>query len=93
MSSKSMARLSSSNTTFSTTCHIRVRLPSLRWAHGAKADGTEDVRLVLLGEGDALGVAAALDVEDSSLGPHVLVIADELAPRVGRERCLTCHMH
>mmetsp|Transcript_57142 Transcript_57142/g.156921 ORF Transcript_57142/g.156921 Transcript_57142/m.156921 type:complete len:534 (-) Transcript_57142:86-1687(-) len=57
--------------------------------HGAKADGTEDVRLVLLGEGDALGVAAALDVEDSSLGPHVLVIADELAPRVGRERCLT----
>ena len=37
---------------------------------------------------DALGVAAALDVEDALVRPHVLVVADEAAQRVGRERGL-----
>ena len=48
----------------------------------------EDVRLVHRGEADGLGVAAALEVEDAAVAPAVLVVADQAAPRVGRERRL-----
>ncbi len=48
----------------------------------------EDVRLVHRGEADGLGVAAALEVEDAVVPPAVLVVADQAAPRVGRERGL-----
>ena len=54
-------------------------------AHRAEADGAVDVGLALLGEVDALGVAAALDVEDGLVGPAVLVVADEAAGRIGRQ--------
>ena len=55
---------------------------------GTEADGAEDLGLLLGGEVRALGVAAALDVEHARLRPHVLVVADERAPRVGGERRL-----
>ena len=56
--------------------------------HGPEADRAEDLGLLLRAEVDALGVAAALDVEDAVVGPDVLVVADELPARVGRERGL-----
>jgi hypothetical protein len=54
----------------------------------AVADGAEDLRLLLRAQVDALGVAAALDVEDARVGPDVLVVADQRAPRVRRQRRL-----
>lgn len=56
---------------------------------GAEADGVVDIGLLLGGETDALGVAATLDVEDTTVGPAVLVITDEGALGVGRESGLT----
>ena len=47
-----------------------------------------DVRLVDVRQADGLGVAAALEVEDASGRPAVLVVADEGALRVGGERRL-----
>ena len=54
----------------------------------AVADGPVDLGLVLLGEADALGVAASLDVEDAPVAPDVLVVSHEPAARVGRKRGL-----
>lgn len=50
-----------------------------------EADGVEDLGLLLGGEVDALGVAAALDVEDTSVGPDVLVVTNEETVRVSGE--------
>src|SRR5699024_11224643 len=50
---------------------------------GAKLDGPENVGLVLFLQVDALGVAAALKVEDAVGAPAVLVVADQLAAGVG----------
>ncbi len=58
------------------------------FADRAKADGVEDLRLVERVQALALGVAAALDVEDAHVGPAVLVIADQQARGVGRKRGL-----
>ena len=44
---------------------------------GAELDGVENIRLLLGGETDALGVATALNVEDTSVGPAVLVVTDQ----------------
>jgi hypothetical protein len=52
----------------------------------AKADRVVDLGLLRGGEVDAFGVTSALDVEDASVGPDVLVITDEQASRVGTER-------
>ena len=56
--------------------------------HRAEAERLEDVRLALGREVDRLGVAAAFDVEDAVVAPAVLVVADEMALRVGGERRL-----
>ena len=48
----------------------------------------EDVRLVHRREADRLRVAAALEVEQPGVAPAVLVVADEPALRVRRERGL-----
>ena len=56
--------------------------------HAAEADGVPDLRLALLAQVDALGVAAALEVEDAAVRPAVLVVADQAALRVGAERGL-----
>jgi hypothetical protein len=53
-----------------------------------KADRVVDLGLLRGGEVDALGITTALNVEDTSVGPDVLVITDEKAPRVSTERCL-----
>ena len=58
------------------------------FADGAKANGVEDLGLVERIQALALGVAAALDVEDAHVGPAVLVIADQKARGVGRKRSL-----
>ena len=55
---------------------------------GTKADGVEDLGLVEGIQAFALGVAAALDVEDAHVGPAVLIVADQQARRVSRERGL-----
>ena len=56
--------------------------------HAAEADRVPDLRLALFGQLDALGVAAALDVEDAVVGPAVLVVADEPAIGIGGKRGL-----
>jgi hypothetical protein len=49
-----------------------------------------DLRLGVGVQVDALGVAAALDVEDAVLTPPVLVVADEGPMRVRGQRRLPC---
>ena len=51
--------------------------------HGTELDRVPDHRLVLLGQVDALGVAAAFDVEDGTFAPAMLVITDQVTRRVG----------
>jgi hypothetical protein len=52
---------------------------------GVAFDGPENFRLAVGREVDALGVATPLEVEDAVVVPAVLVIADQLAGRVGRQ--------
>ena len=52
---------------------------------GAKLDGVENIGLLLGGETNALGVAAALNVEDALVAPAVLVVTDQGTLGVGRE--------
>ena len=52
---------------------------------GAEADGIVDLWLLLSGEVDALGVATTFDVEDASIRPYVLVVANKLSSWVRRE--------
>jgi hypothetical protein len=54
-----------------------------------KADRVVDLGLLRGGEVDTLGITTALNVEDTSVGPDMLVITDEKAPRVSTERCLS----
>ncbi len=57
--------------------------------HGAEAiRRLPDLRLGLGGETDGLGVAAALEVEDALLRPAVLVVTQQDAVRIGRQRRL-----
>ena len=50
---------------------------------GAEADGVVDLGLALSGQVDALGIAAALEVEHGVVAPAVLVVADQHAVGVG----------
>ena len=56
--------------------------------HCPESNGLEDLRLLVLVQPQALGVAAAFDVENALVAPAMLVIADQPAARVGRERGL-----
>ena len=57
--------------------------------HGAEAvHGRPDLRFGGLREVDGLRVAAALEVEHAVVRPAVLVVADQRAVRIGRERGL-----
>ena len=57
--------------------------------HGAESFGRRiDLGLRLARQLDRLGVAAALEIEDSVAAPPVLVIADQRAVRIGGERRL-----
>src|SRR5690606_18977824 len=52
-------------------------------------NGIPDNRLVLFGEIDTLGVAAAFDVEHGALAPAVFVVTDQVAALVGGQSRLT----
>ena len=55
--------------------------------HGAEAlGGGENFRLGLARQFDGLGIAAALKIKDAVLAPAMLVVADENARRIRRER-------
>jgi len=54
-----------------------------------EADGVENIGLLLGRETNALGIAAALDVEDAAVAPAVLVVADQSAVGVGRQSGFT----
>ena len=54
-----------------------------------KADRVVDLGFLRGGEVDALGITTTLNVEDTSVGPDVLIITDEKAPGVSTERCLS----
>src|SRR5262249_9866827 len=56
--------------------------------HGAEADRVPDLRLVLLGKLDGLGVAAAFEVENAVGTPAVFVVANEPALGIGGNRGL-----
>ena len=49
-----------------------------------ETDGVVDLRLLLGGKVDTLGVAPSLDVENTVVRPDVLVIPDQLAVGIGR---------
>lgn len=51
----------------------------------AEADSIPDLRLMLPGQVDALGVAAALQVEDAPFGPAVLIIPHQPALGICRK--------
>ena len=51
----------------------------------SEADRAVNFGFSLIGEAQALGVAASLDIEDASLGPTVLIVSDQVAMRIGRE--------
>lgn len=57
--------------------------------NGAEADGVENIWFLLCRKTNALGVAATLNVEDTSVGPAVLVITDEGTLRVGGKSSLS----
>ena len=65
-----------------------LRLHSDVLEHRAETDGVPDLRLLLARKTDALGVTAALEVEDTAMAPAVLVVTDEETVGVGRERGL-----
>ena len=58
------------------------------FADRAKADSVEDLGLVEGVQALAFCVAATLDVEDTHVGPTVLVVADQQARGIGRKRGL-----
>src|ERR1700729_594252 len=68
--------------------NARVRIESYIFEHTAEAQRVPDLRFVFLGEFDALGIASALEVEDAFGAPSVLVVADQVARRVGGESSL-----
>src|SRR5271165_5254871 len=56
--------------------------------HRTEAERVPDLRLVFLRKPNALGIAAAFEVEDAGGAPAVLVIADQAARGIGRQRRL-----
>ena len=56
---------------------------------GSEPDGVENIRLLLGRETNALGVAATLDVEDTTVRPAVLVVTDQGTLGIGRQSRLT----
>lgn len=52
---------------------------------GAEADSVVDIGLLLSGEANALSIAATLDVEDTLVGPAVLVVTDQSTLGISRQ--------
>src|SRR5690348_3070162 len=57
--------------------------------HRAETERLKDVRFVLGRQVNGLGVAAAFDVEDALVAPAMLIVANEIALGVSRQRGLT----
>jgi hypothetical protein len=53
--------------------------------NGTEANGVEDLGLLFGVETDALGVATTLNVEDTVVRPDMLVVTNQLSPRVRRK--------
>lgn len=51
--------------------------------NGSESDGVKDFWLFLTSEVDTLRVASSLDVEDTIIGPAMLIISDQLTSWVG----------
>src|SRR2546425_355725 len=69
--------------------HAGVRVEHDVFQHRAETlTGGIDLRLGLARQLDALGVAAAFEIEDAVLAPAVLVVADQRALGIGRQRGL-----
>jgi len=69
---------------------IVVDLTGLRVEHnvlqdGSKADSVVNIGLLLSRQADALGVTSSLNVEDTSIGPAVLIITDQSTVGIGGE--------
>lgn len=47
--------------------------------HCSELDGVIDLGFFFWGETDALGVASTLDVENSLVAPHMLIITNEFS--------------
>src|SRR5262249_44428066 len=58
--------------------------------HRAKTERLEDLRFVLGRQIDGLGVATPFDVENALVTPAMLIVANETAFGVGRQRRLPC---
>ena len=56
--------------------------------NSTETNGSVDLGFLLSGKVDALGVASTLDVEDTLVGPDMLVITDQLAVRVSGKRAI-----
>lgn len=57
--------------------------------NGTEADGVENIGFLFGRESDALGIAATLNVEDTTVGPAVLIVTDESTLGVGGESGLS----
>ena len=57
--------------------------------HRAEAERLENIPFVLGREVDGFGVAATFDVKDAFVTPAMLIVADEIAFGVSRQRRLT----
>src|SRR5215469_5140882 len=57
--------------------------------HRAKTERLEDFRFVLRRQIDGLGVATPFDVVDALVTPAMLIVANEIAFGIGRQRRLT----
>jgi len=53
--------------------------------NGTEADGVENIGFLLSGQANALSIASTLDVEDTSVTPAVLIVANQGTLRIGRE--------
>ena len=65
-----------------------VRIEDDVFQHASKAQRIPDLRLVLVREFDALGVASALEVENSIGAPAVFIVADQSPGRIRGKRGL-----
>src|SRR5437764_13320880 len=58
--------------------NARMRIERYILQHAAKAQGIPDLRLILLRQLDALGIASAFEVKDAIGAPSMLVITDQV---------------
>src|SRR5262245_42630038 len=65
--------------------NARYRIEDDILKHAAEAQRIPDLRLIRLREPDALGIAAAFEVEDAARAPAVLIVANQATRWVCRK--------